>query len=433
MKLFRLLIIVFAVAAGGSLYIYQDFKDTNAACQFYIEKGSYLNQPSVASLPAFLENLAINASQTSFINEFKSAHYDLGKISSKLRKNFDFASLIDAKVLDSIIAEKSPEPLKLNIDPKSFLHDSLAASQKGRRFYHILVLHGIFEADEQRPGKALNLLHGALKFLPQAYLTGDGMFFGAITRIQSLLDIIFWCRSINQACYLTDFDEYSVSLLLEGIKSIDNAFPPVKEVLLQYRSLPRDFAQFFTNLNISKNKEQQQKFQKILLALASDAEAFFDQNYAKFTEIAAIEFEKGKKLGKEFSSLQETLYENFKNRFSLANLLRNPIAYRQHFAAYLTYTDAPPYQSMHEIVWKTRQQLEGTRTILALEAYKSRHKQYPDNLQQLNDFFNQLFGNDLYTGTELQYASEPLKLSSAGPDKMHGSSDDVRIFPETDL
>lgn len=431
MKLFRAAVIFFAIIAGVVLYFYQDFKDTRDASQFYAEKGN-INVPTGQSpLPDFLEKIRVTASQTRYINEFKSSHYQPGKLADELNANFDFANLVAETVIDKILATKATEPVKLILEPQKYFQNSLAVSQKGRRFSQILALNALLAADRQQPQKATRLFEAALAFLPEPYRYTEGMFFGVYTRIQILLDINFLCRTINQACYLGEFDEYSVSLLLERLKNIEEKFPQFKDVLLQYRSLPGDFTKLFINWSSEKEKKQHLKTQKILLTMVPDAEAFFDKNYAKFLEIADLEINAGQKLGAEFAQKQKELLLNFNDRSSPANLFRNPFGYRRYFAEYLACIDAPPFQDIHRIVWKTRQQLEGTRTILAIEAYISRNKQYPDSLQQLNDFFNQSFGNDLYSGSQLEYASESLKLTSAGPDKLLKTEDDVLIFPET--
>ncbi len=431
MKLFRAAVIFFAIIVGVVLYFYQDFKNTRDASQFYAEKGNIQTRPEQTSFPEFLEKLNISASQTRYINDLKSAHYQPGKLGEELSENFDFAGLITEPVIDKILAQKATEPVKLIIAPQKYFQNSLAISQKGRRFSQILALNALLEADRQQPQKATRLFEAALAFFPEAYRFTEGMFFGVYTRIQVLLDINFLCRSINQACYLGEFDEYSVSILLERLKNIEEKFPPFKDVLLQYRSLPGDFTKLFTNWSSEKEKKHHLETQKILLTMVPDAEAFFDKNYAKFLEIADLEINAGQKLGAEFAQKQKELLQNFKDRSSPANLFRNPFGYRRYFAEHLACIDAPPFQDIHRIVWKTRQQLEGTRTILAIEAFTSRNAKPPENLEELNMFFNQNFGRDLYSGKQLDYASSPLALRSCGPDGSFGNEDDIAIFPET--
>jgi len=92
----------------------------------------------------------------------------------------------------------------------------------------------------------------------------------------------------------------------------------------------------------------------------------------------------------------------------------------------------PPFSRIFQSQWKISQMIEGARTVLAIEAFRTEQQRLPATLTELTTWWETPIGNDLFSGKPLIYDPKRPYLASVGPDQKDNTSDDIDILPLKD-
>ncbi|MBU1106865.1 MAG: hypothetical protein KKB51_09380 [Candidatus Riflebacteria bacterium] len=84
--------------------------------------------------------------------------------------------------------------------------------------------------------------------------------------------------------------------------------------------------------------------------------------------------------------------------------------------------------------WNSKQRIEGAKTLIALIAYKTEFKKWPESLEALEKWFEKPLGKDLYSGKWMRYDTEKKIIRCDGSDgkpdnqeELYG--DDLWVYP----
>lgn len=83
----------------------------------------------------------------------------------------------------------------------------------------------------------------------------------------------------------------------------------------------------------------------------------------------------------------------------------------------------------HISYFKRRQYFLGSLVPVAIYNYKRELKKYPENLSKLEEWLGHKLPPDQFSGKALYYNSEPLTLTSVGPDLKLNTKDDISLIP----
>ena len=80
-------------------------------------------------------------------------------------------------------------------------------------------------------------------------------------------------------------------------------------------------------------------------------------------------------------------------------------------------------------LWNCKQRIECAKTLVAISAYKTEEKKWPESLEALEKWFGDTLGRDFFTGKPLIYDPAKKILKSNGPDKLPNTEDDIVALP----
>ena len=97
----------------------------------------------------------------------------------------------------------------------------------------------------------------------------------------------------------------------------------------------------------------------------------------------------------------------------------------ENAAKCLLVNSCPDLVNVAKCIWKDKQNIELTKTLLAVNAFETENKDWPENLEKLEEWFGKKLGMDVYSGKRLNYDPTNKIISSNGPDLKPGTEDDI--------
>lgn len=423
------IVILLAILAGAG---YLKTKNMRDAAMFYQKRYvKFLNVPHPVKLPEFLKDFVFSAQQQQQLDDIWAK--DIKTLAGQLKPEDveSLLGLIPESAVSVILegAKQKKDSFKLDLQSEVALQNFRQSIAAPRNLAFLLALKAMVLTKTDKES-ACNYLEASLVFLPEAYRMGQGMFFDWQALVMSHEDIVRLCQAINYSAYHGEFSEYQISIILDRLKKLPDNFPALKDVLLQQKAFFKTFSTDFPRFAGEFEKERHAEFKSSLQAMTAFYESAFEKHLSRFVDIDVLGFDESEAMLKDYEQTQINVSGRFRQASSMMVVLTNLLSAAEFYAEFNFGLDMPDLRTLQHKKWQARQHLEGSRTLLALLAFKSRNGKMPASLKELNDFFNQAFGKDLYTGKELHFVDLPLRLSSAGHDKALGSADDILIFAE---
>ncbi|GEM_PF-5534174 len=434
MKQFRTIIIIVALIVIPLLILQLRVNDLLEATTFYQQNRSLPGNASASSaLPPYLANFKPSEKQLALPGQFSRDYREPADFERFLGQEMELDNLIGKESVNDLLdlGKKPFTAIDITAKPEVFLFDSFTTVRPGLQFARYLSLKAILHASRHQNDDAVSCLQAALIQIIEAARPAQGMFFDLATRLQTGVELAEVCKDINLVCYLTDLSEYQASVLLEQLKQTQERLVPVKAVLQQYRDRLSNFAGWFRGAGLADTTGKHSKYEKNLKELVPHYKIAFDRIFTEFLDIVDVSYASASALLLKNKEIRENEFKRIAVRSTMMMTVIDFQSQPMNIAIKCLLNDTPDFRQLIDKHWIERQQIEGCRTMLALEAYRERHMIYPDSIVQLNDFFKQKFGKDVFNDQLLNFASEPVRLQSSGPDMKPGSADDIMVFPDT--
>ncbi|MEW6708823.1 MAG: hypothetical protein AB1403_03290, partial [Candidatus Riflebacteria bacterium] len=408
--------------------------DLLEATTFYQHNRSLTGNASAsAALPTYLANFKPSEKQLALPGQIIRDYRGPAEFERILGQEIELDNLIGKETVNDLLDQGKKPFTAIDITPKPdlFLYDSFPAVRLGLKYARYLSLKAILHASRHQNDDAVSCLQAALIQVIEAARPTQGMFFDLAARLQTGVELTEVCKDINLVCYLTDLSEYQASVLLEQLKQTQERLVPVKAVLQQYRDRLSNFAGWFRGAGLADSSGKHSKYEKNLKELVPHYKIAFDRIFTEFLDVADVSYASASAMLIKNMEIREHEFKRIAVSSTLMMTIIDFQSQPMNIAIKCLLNDIPDFRQLIDKHWIERQQIEGCRTMLALEAYRERHMIYPDTIVQLNDFFKQTFGKDVFNDQQLYFASEPVRLQSSGHDMKAGSADDIMVFPDT--